>query len=142
MTFTYYVAGFVAALGAFTYFFIPRGRYRGAATLVFVLLGGGVFALSFESVGQPKPIEIEWRKLSGARVIGFLPNEADKIIYLWVMLDGVPVSYARPWTPDVEAMQDAWRRRKDTGDEFYLADDDSKVAEVKREPQPPVKEPQ
>ena len=139
MTFTYYVAAFVAALGAFTYFCIPKGRYKVAGTLAFVFLGTGAFALSFESVGQPKPLEIEWREMTGERVIGFHPSEDNQIIYLWVMRDGIPVSYARPWTPDVEKMQDEWRKRKETGDEFYMSDDDSKVAEVRREPQPPPK---
>jgi hypothetical protein len=139
MTFTYYVAAFVAALGAFTYFCIPKGRYKVAGTLAFVFLGTGAFALSFESVGQPKPIEIEWRKMTGERVIGFHPSEDEQLIYLWVMVDGVPISYARPWTPDAEKMQDEWRKRRDTGDEFYLSDDDEKVAEVRREPQPPPK---
>ncbi len=135
-----YVAAFVAALGAFTYFIIPKGRYRSLGTVVFILLAGGAFALSFEASGQPKPIEIEWRKMSGARVIGFVPNEADKVIYLWVMRDGVPISYSRPWTEDVEEMQDEWRNREESGNEFYLPDDESEIAEIRREPQPPPKE--
>jgi len=135
-----YVAAFVAALGAFTYFIIPKGRYKVLGTGVFVLLASGAFAMSFESVGQPKPIEIEWRKMTGARVVGFYPNEEAQVIYLWVMRDGVPISYARPWPEDAEEMQDAWRKRQDTGDEFFLADDESKTAEVRREPQPPPKD--
>jgi hypothetical protein len=134
-----YVAAFVAALGAFTYFIIPKGRYRGLGTLVFICLASGAFAMSFESVGQPKPMEIEWRKMSGSRVIGFWPNEEDKVIYLWVMRDGVPIAYKRPWPEDAEEMQDAWRKRRDTGDEFFLGDDDTKTAVVRREPQPQPK---
>lgn len=134
-----YVAAFVAALGAFTYFIIPKGRYRGLGTGVFILLAGGAFAMSFESVGQPKPVEIEWRKMAGARVVGFVPNEDAQVIYFWVMRDGIPISYVLPWPEDVEEMQDAWRKRRDTGDEFFLPDDISKPAEVRREPQPPPK---
>lgn len=135
-----YVAAFVAALGAFTYFIIPKGRYRGFGTVVFILLAGGAFAMSFEAAGQPKPIEIEWRKMSGSRVVGFYPNEDEKVVYLWVMRDGVPIAYARPWPEDAEEMQDAWRKRQQTGDEFFLGDDDSQTAVVRREPQPPPKE--
>ena len=134
-----YVAAFVAALGAFTYFVIPKGRYRGLGTGVFILLAGGAFAMTFESVGRPKPVEIEWRKMSGARVVGFHANEEAQVVYLWVMRDGVPVSYERPWPEDAEEMQDAWRKRRDTGDEFFLPDDTSKTAEVRHEPQPPPK---
>ena len=134
-----YVAAFVAALGAVTYFCIPKGRYRGVGTLVFIGLASAAFAMSFESVGQPKPIEIEWREMSGSRILGFHPNEEKQVIYLWVMRDGVPISYERPWPEDAEEMQDAWRKRRDTGDEFFMGDDDTTTAVVKREPQPPPK---
>ena len=142
MTFIYYVAAYVAALGTFTYFCIPKGRWRGAGTAAFILLGSSAFAMSFESVGQPKPVEIEWRKMAGAKVVGFYPNEEAQVVYLWVMRDGVPVSYARPWPEDAEQLQDQWRKRRDTGDEFFLPDDDSKTAEVRSEPQPPPKMPE
>ena len=142
MNFIALIAVFVTALGLFTYLCIPKGRYRVTGTLVFVGLASSAFAMSFETAGQPKPLNTEWRDMMGERVIGFVPNEEAKIIYLWVMRDGVPISYVRPWSEGVEEMQDAWKQREDSGDEFYLVDDDSQIAEVKREPQPPVKEPQ
>ena len=142
MTFIAYVVAFVAILGAFTYFCIPRGSYRGAGTAVFVILAGGAFSLSFEAAGQPKPLEIEWRQMSQLRVVGFFPNEEKQLVYLWVIRDGIPTSYAFPWPNDgdVEQLQDKWRKRGETGDEFFLADGAGDIADVKPEPQMPPKD--
>ena len=140
MNFIVYVAAFITALGLFVYLCIPQGRFKTTATLTFIGMASGAFWLAFETAGQPKPYEIEWRNMTGERVIGFVPNEEAKVIYLWVMRDGVPVSYARDWTEGVEEMQDAWERREDSGDEFYIVGDASEIAEVRREPQPPPKE--
>jgi hypothetical protein len=140
--FIVYVFGFVAALGAFTYFCIPRGIYRTISTAVFVGLAGAAFAFAFEAAGQPKPVEIEWRNMEGSRIVGFVADEEAKTIYLWVMRGGVPVGYAQPWSERAEEMQDAWRKRRDTGEEFYISGGQSDIAEVRPEPQPPVKTPE
>ena len=142
MNYIIYAFFFVAALGVFTYFCLPKGWHRGLSTLLFICLAGGVFALSFETAGQPKPLQIEWRKMAELPVVGFLPNQEEQVVYLWVMRDGVPVSYAYPWPSDsqVEGLQDAWRQRGDSGDEFYLVDSTSQIAEVKRPPQLPPKD--
>jgi hypothetical protein len=140
MTFIAYVAAFVAVLGAFTYLCVPKSWHKGIATAVFVMLAGGAFALSFETAGQPKPLEIEWRQMASLPIIGFVPNQEKRLVYLWVMRDGVPVSYAYPWSEGVESMQDAWRAREQSGDEFYLVDDPSEIAEVRRPPPQAPKE--
>ncbi len=108
-----FVAGFVTLLGIFTYLCIPKGWHKGISTLVFVLLASGTFALAFESAGQPKPMAMEWRNMSSLPVVGFIKNEEAKVIYFWVMRDGVPVTYAYPWNGDesVQQIEDQWRAR-------------------------------
>ncbi len=142
MDFIAQVFAFVALLGVFTYFVIPKGWHRGLATLLFVAMVGGAFAMSFEAAGQPKPVEIEWRKMTELPVVAFVPDEATHTVYLWIIRDGVPVSYAYPWPSNkrVEELQDAWRQKDDTGDEFYIVDDGSKIAEMRTQPALPPKE--
>ena len=72
-----------------------------------------------------------------------MPDEPHKVLYLWVMRDGVPVSYVYPWPSDgqVEKLQDEWRKKEETGYNFYLSDDRQTVAEYRqRKPLPPKEE--
>lgn len=141
MNFIVQVFAFVALLGAFTYLAVPKSWHRGIATVLFIAMAGGAFALSFEAAGQPKPIEIEWRQMATLPVVAFVPDEESKTVYLWIIRDGVPVAYAYPWPSDqrVEEMQDAWRNKDQTGDEFYIVDDKDKIAERRAPEQMPPK---
>lgn len=138
MEFQAYIIAFVAALGAFTYLCAPKSWHRGAATLVFIGLSGSAFALAFESAGQPKPVTTEWRDMTNLPVIGFLKNEEAKVIYYWVVRDGVPVSYVYPWPKDAEGLEDMWRARGQFEGLFLTNGDEEAV--VRPEPNLPPKE--
>lgn len=131
-----------AALGMLTYVCMPRASHRGLATVTFVVLAAGTFLFGFETLGQPKPAGLEWREMAKMRVAGIFWNEEMRRVYIWVIRDGVPVSYVYPWPEDqkrVDAVQDRWRRRGETGEEFYLADDRDDIADIEPPPPPPPK---
>lgn len=133
-----YVAAFVLALGAFTYLCVPKSWNRGVSTLVFIVLACGAFGVSFEAAGQPKPIAMEWRDLTNLPIVGFAKNEDAKVIYFWVMRDGVPVSYAYPWSEKAEELEDMWRARGQFTGMSLTGDDEEAV--VRGEPNLPPKD--
>jgi len=66
---------------------------------VFVLIAFGGFV---ETLGKPRPIEVEWRDMAGMEIISFRLVEPEAI-YLWV--DGMPpIAYRLPWSKE-EAQQ-------------------------------------
>lgn len=138
-TFLAYIAAFVTVLGIFTYLCTPKSWRKGAATLVFVVLSAGTFALAFESAGQPKPVAIEWRSMSNLPVIGFAKDENAEVIYFWVMRDGSPVTYAYPWSGEqAEEAEDLWRARGQLQGMFLNGDEEALV--LAEEPDLPPKE--
>lgn len=127
MQFIAYVAAFVTALGAFTYLCVPKSWHKGASTLVFIVLACGAFGVAFESAGQPKPVSMEWRDLTNLPVVGFAKNEDAKVIYFWVLRDGIPVSYAYPWSDNTQGLEDLWRARGQYDGMFLTGNDEEAV---------------
>jgi hypothetical protein len=122
----------VVAMGLFIWLCLPGARSRVIATTVFTLLTMGAFAANVESTGQPKPVALEWRDISEAELVGLTWNESLHLVYVWVMREGEPISYVLPWPADQKKMgqlQDKWRRRGATGDEFHFTGD-GEVAKV------------
>lgn len=111
----------VIAMGLLTWLCLAGSRRSALATAVFIGLSSGAFAVSIESSGQPKPIMLEWRNLEDANLVGLAWDESQHIVWAWVQYDGAPIAYALPWPKDKKKfgeMQDRWRRRGITGDEF------------------------
>ncbi len=113
----------VIAMGVFIWLCLPGARWQVIATAVFTALTMGAFAASIESTGQPKPIRLEWRDVSDAELVGLTWNEDQHIVWIWLMRSGGPVAYVLPWPGDKKKfgeLQDRWRRRGTTGDEFHF----------------------
>lgn len=138
---------FVTGLGILTYLCLPRSEYRLTATLIFLTLTVGTFAVGVETLGRPKPISFEWRDFEGAEVAGMVWDEENQLVYVWAMNGSAPVSYAFPWPKDqkeTDELQDSWRRHRDTGDRIVLSGseggEDGDIAEVVPEEPSPAKE--
>ncbi len=70
--------------------------------------------------------------MADAEIVGLTWNENQRIVWVWLMRDGEPIAYVLPWPEDKKKMgelQDKWRRRGQTGDEFQY-DADGEVAQV------------
>lgn len=97
---------FALLLGAFIFLVLPQGRpwQRAAAAALFGVLVAVVYGGSAEMLGRPKPLDLEWRDLRQAEVLGSSMRE-DEGIYLWLQLDdgSQPRAYRLPWT--MEAAQ-------------------------------------
>lgn len=123
----------VAAMAALTYVSLPLGRHRVLATAIFLTLSAGAFAGGIEMLGGPRPVSLEWRDMKGLAVVGISPNEKKHQVYVWAMRDEIPVAYIYPW-PDkgseLSDLLDHWRRRQQTGEQFFLTGDMQKVAKV------------
>ena len=127
----------VLALGVFIWLCLPGARLRSLATGAFAALTICAFAANVESTGQPKPIALEWRDVLEAPIVGLDWDEEQQIVWAWIKRDGVPVSYAFPWPKDKRVMgvlQDRWRRKGTTGDEFEVSME-GEIAKV-RPPKP------
>lgn len=130
----------VAALGVFTWICLPSAGRRIIATGAFVSLAICAFAAAVESTGQPKPVLLEWRDIDNSPVVGMSWDEGRQIVWLWLMQGDTPVAYVLPWPEDRQKfgqLQDRWRRRGSTGDEFqYNANGEvAKVAPPKQLPE-------
>lgn len=116
--------GIIFALGTFTWFCLAGSRFPVIATAVFAILTGGAFAAVLESAGQPKPLALEWRNVLEAPIVGLSWDEGRRLVWVWVQTGDHPVAYELPWPKDKKvmgALQDRWRRRGVTGDEFELS---------------------
>lgn len=141
MTFHFAALAFliVFAMGIFTWLCLPRASQRAVATGAFAALTIGAFAASVESTGQPKPLQFEWRNVLDAQVVGMDWDEARQVVWLWIRVGDQPVSYSLPWPKDKQAfgaLQDRWRRRGATGDEFHYNADGNIAKVVPPPPQP------
>jgi hypothetical protein len=93
-------AGFALLLGAFIFFVLPRGRVwqRATSATIFLVLIGVVYGGSVELLSRPKPLRLEWRDATQAKVIGATMREGEAI-YVWLEVEGAdaPRAYALPW---------------------------------------------
>lgn len=132
----------VAALVTFAWVTVGRsGRPRLVAGLT-ALLSACAFAAAVEVIGQPKPVELEWRPTAGIEIVGIIPAPDGTAVYVWAMRSGVPVAYALPWPSDTEKLSqlmDRFRRRERTGERFFTADSNDRVADVAPPPPMPPK---
>lgn len=129
----------IFAMGVFIWLCLPWAGRRVIATGAFAALTIGAFAASLESTGQPKPIALEWRNVMDAEMVGLTWNEQEHVVYVWLMRDHGPVAYVLPWPKDRKKMgelQDRWRRRGSTGDEFQYAGDGEVAKVVPPQPMP------
>lgn len=132
--------GVVFALGTLTWFCLSGTRFPVVATAIFAILTGGAFATVIESTGQPKPLALEWRNVLDAPLVGLSWDEGRRLVWVWVQTGDQPVAYVMPWPADKQVMgqlQDKWRRRGATGDEFKLSMDGdvAKVVPPKQNPE-------
>lgn len=99
-------AVFALLLGAFIFLVLPRGRIwqRATSATIFLVLIGVVYGGSVELLSRPKPLRLEWRDATEAKVIGATLREGEAI-YVWLEVPGadVPRAYALPW--DVQMAQ-------------------------------------
>jgi hypothetical protein len=111
----------VLGMGVLTWATLPSAGKRVIAVGAFVMLTIAALGASVESAGQPKPLLLEWRDVHQQELVGLAWDEDRHIVWAWVMADGQPVAYSLPWPEDKKQMgelQDRWRRRGVSGDEF------------------------
>lgn len=130
----------VVSIGVFTWLSLPGARWQFLATASFVCMTILAFVGAIESTGQPKPLQLEWRNVLDSQIIGLDWDEARQIVWVWIKHDGEPIAYSLPWPKDAKQMgvlQDRWRRKGVSGDEFNLSMDGD-IAKVK----PPAPQPE
>ncbi len=86
-------AALSAALGAWAYCHRPGWL----SVAVFPLLCAGIYIAGAEAMGQPKPLWMEWRDLSDAKVLAYELEEG-AAIHLWLHVDGTPRNYTMSWS--------------------------------------------
>jgi hypothetical protein len=131
--------GIVLAMGVLTWLCLPGASRRVIATSAFAILTVCAFAANVESTGQPKPISLEWREVLDSPIVGLAWNEDEGVVWAWIMRDGAPVAYAFPWPEDKKQMgelQNRWRRKGSTGDEFQLSMEGDVAKVVPPKPMP------
>lgn len=129
----------VFAMGIFIWLCLPGTSPKVVATGAFTALTLGAFAAGVESTGQPKPIALEWRNVADAELVGLSWNEDRGVVYVWAMQSGEPMAYVMPWPEDKKKMgelQDKWRRRGASGDEFHFTGDGDVAKVVAPAPMP------
>jgi hypothetical protein len=98
---------FALFLGLFVFVVLPRayGWRRHLSVAIFLLLIGVVFGGTIELMSRPKPVELEWRDMARANVLGASLREGEAI-YVWLEIEGEdePRAYAMPW--DMQAAQE------------------------------------
>ena len=106
---------FAFLLGAFIFSVLPTvGLVRRLLSVgLFVALIAIVYGGGIELLSRPKPLWLEWRDATAARVLGAVPVEG-QAIYVWLALPNSPEphAYTLPWSVDVAqqlqtAMSDA-----------------------------------
>lgn len=122
----------IFAMGVFIWLCLPGAGRKAIATGAFSALTIGAFAAGVESTGQPKPIQLEWRDVAEAEIVGLSWNEEQRRVWIWSMQENGPVAYVMPWPDDKKKfgqLQDRWRRKGSTGEEFVM-DGEGEVARV------------
>src|SRR5262245_66623964 len=91
---------FALLLGAFIFLVLPRGRLwqRATSATIFLVLIGVVYGGSIELLSRPKPLRLEWRDATEAKVLGATMREGEAV-YVWLEVPGadMPRAYALPW---------------------------------------------
>lgn len=134
------LAFFIACcMGALVWSCLPITSWRVASTAIFAAMTVSAYVAVVESTGQPKPLMMEWRNIADAEMVGLSWNEEQHKVYVWVMVGDQPIAYSLPWPADKKRMgelQDKWRRRGSTGDEFQLQMDGEVAKVVPPKPMP------
>jgi len=110
---------FALLLVGFVFSLLPRAGalQRAESAIVFVVLVGMVYGGSIEMLGRPKPLRLEWRDASNAKVLGANLDEG-KAIYVWLQVPNSPEprSYALPWNMKLALqLQNAMRKGQKQG---------------------------
>ncbi len=118
-------AGFALLLGAFIFFVLPRGRVwqRATSATIFLVLIGVVYGGSIELLSRPKPLRLEWREATEAKVIGATMREGEAI-YVWLEVPGadMPRAYALPWDLQMaQQLQEAMQEGQATGSDVQMS---------------------
>ena len=118
-------AGFALLLGAFIFFVLPRGRVwqRAASATIFLVLIGVVYGGSIELLSRPKPLRLEWRDATEAKVIGATMREGEAI-YVWLEVPGadMPRAYALPWDMQMaQQLQNAMQEGQANGTDVEMS---------------------
>jgi hypothetical protein len=94
---------FALLLGLFVFGVLPRqsGRRRYVSVGVFIALVAVVYGGTIEVMSKPKPVSLEWRDVSEAKVLGASLREGEAI-YVWLEIEGAdaPLAYELPWSQE------------------------------------------
>ncbi len=139
MTWLIYILAVVLVSGVVTFLVVPRGRWKIVAVVTFVLQTAIIFPGAFELLGKPKPVSLVFHDLKGSTILAYTFVEG-KSIYLWIDLNGAPMTLVLPWsTEDAQDIQDAMERAGKIGGTAQLgakidgvpdAPDNGEIADV------------
>lgn len=118
-------AVFALLLGAFIFLVLPRARLwqRATSATIFLLSIGVVYVGSVELMSRPKPLRLEWRDATEAKVIGASMREGEAI-YVWLQFAGAdePRAYELPWdTQMAQQLQTAMQEGQAQGTEVKMS---------------------
>lgn len=131
----------IAAIGAIVYVGLPKVSHRIVVVCLFVVLAGVLYGSSIDSLGQPKPIALEWRDLTDREIVALQFGENGEV-YAMINRDDGPALYEFPPMKNSEAQQkleDAYGSKERTGAQFYVAKEGDEVADVELPENPPPK---
>lgn len=107
----------------------PKTKHPAIGVFVSITLMAGAYTTAIEILGLPKPLALEWRAMADLKVEGIVPAGNGHTFYVWVVRDGVPVSYSLEAGDGsqqaVADVLDRWRRRQQTGEQFTMTGDNS-----------------
>lgn len=129
---------FALFLGLFVFGVLPRARgwRRHLSVGIFLVLVGVVFGGTLELMSRPKPVELEWRSIADANLLGASLREGEAI-YVWLQIDGEdePRAYTLPWNQDAaQQLQGALAEAEASGTGVVMAQTEYDAGLDDREP--------
>lgn len=125
-------------VGCLIWISMPAIKHKSFAIFLYTALAIGLFISHIEFSGQARLAFTEWRKMEEIRLVGLhLDKGADKM-WVWVIMDGIPVAYEFPYPEkgEAETISLKWKNREYSGDSFYIGED-GKVVAKQATPMPP-----
>jgi hypothetical protein len=137
---------FALLLGAFIFSVLPAVSLvrRLLSVGLFVALIAIVYGGGIELLGRPKPLWLEWRDATAARVLGAVPVEGEAI-YVWLALPNSPEphAYTLPWSMEVaQQLQTAMSEAEAKGTTVQMMPSEAGLDDREQKfyatPQPPM----
>lgn len=107
-------AALAVLVGGWLLWHSSRHSYVTCGLFALLLIAAG--GLGLTSLGNPKPMALQWPRLGKVTVAAYVLDEPNAI-YLWLVTDGsAPQAFVLPWsTPTADALNSAGEQAKAQG---------------------------